>query len=57
VLLEEGFQALKRAVTLIIDEVARTGAFEFDRGEPLNTEGDTCRKVILSGLELGTINK
>jgi hypothetical protein len=53
VFVDEGDQALKRAVTRVVKELARAGWLEFDGRETGDLEGNTRRKVVLGGFHLG----
>lgn len=55
VLLNEGNQALQRAVTFIVDEVTRTSGLELDGRETLDTEGNADWEIILGCLKFGTV--
>ena len=52
VLLNEGDEALKGTVAVVVDEVTRAGALELERGEARDAEGDAGREIVLGGLHL-----
>ena len=55
VFLNKGNKALQGAVTLVVDEFLGTGRLELQGGEASNPEWNGRRKVVLRGVELGTV--
>ena len=54
VFLEEGDEALKGAVALVVNEVLGASGLELERREALDTEGNSGREVVLGNFKLGT---
>ena len=54
VLLNKRDEALKGAVTIVVNEVAGTGLLELERGEARDAEGNGGREIVLGRLHLGT---
>jgi len=57
VLLEEGDEALERAVTLVVNPLLGAGGLELEGREAGDTEGNGRREVVLGDIELGTKGK
>lgn len=55
-LLDESDEALERAVTIVVDELARAGRLELESWEAGDTEGNGCGEVILLCLDLRAVN-